>query len=169
MGNRDIMKACVDVSSRFKNATSMIWFMAVSRLKISKTNSVAFSPKANYTEWATATGWRILVPTYVDRELSRGQRGGTPTAVNLSFLGRSRYFFFKVAPHLSSRVWDVLVPDPLLLRKSGSAGNRTRELWVCSQELWPLDHRGGQFLHYMVSYNRMICGTGRILWGAVGT
>jgi hypothetical protein len=27
------------------------------------------------------------------------------------------------------------VPDPLLLRKSGSAGNRTRDLWVCSQEL----------------------------------
>jgi hypothetical protein len=33
------------------------------------------------------------------------------------------------------------VPDPLILRKSGSAGNRTRVLWVCSQELWPLDHR----------------------------
>jgi hypothetical protein len=27
------------------------------------------------------------------------------------------------------------VPDPLLLRKSGSAGNRTRDLWICSQEL----------------------------------
>jgi hypothetical protein len=27
------------------------------------------------------------------------------------------------------------VPDPLLLRKSGSAGNRTRDLWVSSQEL----------------------------------
>jgi hypothetical protein len=24
------------------------------------------------------------------------------------------------------------VPDPLLLRKSGSAGNRTRDLWICS-------------------------------------
>jgi hypothetical protein len=35
------------------------------------------------------------------------------------------------------------VPDPLLLRKSGSAWNRTRDLWICSQELWPLDHRGG--------------------------
>jgi hypothetical protein len=29
------------------------------------------------------------------------------------------------------------VPDPLLVRKSGRARNRT-------QELWPLDHRGGQ-------------------------
>jgi hypothetical protein len=34
------------------------------------------------------------------------------------------------------------VPDPLLLRKSGSAVNRTRDLRVSSQELWPLDHRG---------------------------
>jgi hypothetical protein len=35
------------------------------------------------------------------------------------------------------------VPDPLLLRKSGSAGNQTRDLRICSQELSPLDHRGG--------------------------
>jgi hypothetical protein len=30
---------------------------------------------------------------------------------------------------------DFLDPEPLLLRKSGSAGNRTRNLWICSQEL----------------------------------
>ena len=48
------------------------------------------------------------------------------------------------------------VPDPLLLRKSGSAGNRTRDLWICSQKLRPLDHRGGpvsyttiSFIHYL--------------------
>ena len=35
------------------------------------------------------------------------------------------------------------VPDPLLLRKSGSAGDRTRDLCICSQKLRPLDHRGG--------------------------
>jgi hypothetical protein len=35
------------------------------------------------------------------------------------------------------------VPDPLLLKNSGSAKNRTRDLWICIQELWPLDHRGG--------------------------
>jgi hypothetical protein len=32
------------------------------------------------------------------------------------------------------------VPDPLLLRKPGSTGNRIRDLRICSQELWPLDH-----------------------------
>jgi len=39
------------------------------------------------------------------------------------------------------------VPDPLLLRKSGSAGDRTRDLCICSQKLWPLDHRGGHCLN----------------------
>jgi hypothetical protein len=44
----------------------------------------------------------------------------------LGFLDRSRYFFFQVAPQLYSRSWVDPVPDPLLLRKYGSAGNRTR-------------------------------------------
>jgi hypothetical protein len=51
---------------------------------------------------------------------------------------------FYVAPQLSSRSWVNPVPDPLLLRKSGGAGNQTRDLWICSQKLWPLDHRGGE-------------------------
>jgi hypothetical protein len=50
---------------------------------------------ANYTDWSTATCRRNLVPTFVDRGMSRGQRGGSPTVVNLSFLDRSRYFSFK--------------------------------------------------------------------------
>jgi hypothetical protein len=39
------------------------------------------------------------------------------------------------------------VPDILLRRKCGSAGNRTRDLWVCSQGLWPLDHRGCRYIY----------------------
>jgi hypothetical protein len=39
----------------------------------------------------------------------------------LGFLDRSRYFFFQPAPQLYSRGWLDPVPDPLLLRKSGSA------------------------------------------------
>jgi hypothetical protein len=35
-----------------------------------QTNSVAFSPQANCTEWRTAAGRRILVPTFADRGLS---------------------------------------------------------------------------------------------------
>jgi hypothetical protein len=60
-----------------------------------KTNSVALSQRANYADGPTATCRRNLVPNFVDRGVSRGQRGGSPTAVNLSFLDRSRYFSFK--------------------------------------------------------------------------
>jgi hypothetical protein len=44
---------------------------------------------------------------------------------NLAFLDRSHYFFFRVAPHLYSWGWVDPVPDSLLVRKSGSAGNQT--------------------------------------------
>jgi hypothetical protein len=61
----------------------------------------------------------------------------------LGFLDRSRYFFFQVAPQLYSRVWVDPVPDPLLLIKSGSAGNRTRAYGSVTRNPWPLDHRSG--------------------------
>jgi hypothetical protein len=54
---------------------------------------VALSPQTNYTDCSTATGRRISVPTFVDRGVLRGQRGGTPTAVNLSFLDRELLLF----------------------------------------------------------------------------
>jgi hypothetical protein len=44
----------------------------------------------------------------------------------LGFIDRSHYFFFQVASQLYSLSLADSVPDPLLLRKSGSAGNRTR-------------------------------------------
>jgi hypothetical protein len=64
-------------------------------VKLNKTNSMALIPQANSTDWATATCRRNLMPTFVDRRVSRGQRGGSPKVVNLSFLDRSRYFSFK--------------------------------------------------------------------------
>jgi hypothetical protein len=50
------------------------------------THSMALSPRANYTDWSTATCRRNLVSIFVDRGVSRGQRGGSRTVVNLSFL-----------------------------------------------------------------------------------
>jgi hypothetical protein len=44
----------------------------------------------------------------------------------LGLLDRSRYFFFQVAPQLYLRGRVDRVPDTQVLRKSGSAGNRTR-------------------------------------------
>jgi hypothetical protein len=105
-------------------------------------NSVALSPQANYTDWATATYRRNLVPIFVYRGVSRCQRGGSPTVVNLSFLDRSRYFSFKYLLIYPHKGWVDPVPDPLLLKKYGSAGNRTWDLRISIQELWPLDHRG---------------------------
>jgi hypothetical protein len=58
-------------------------------------NSMAFSPQVNYTDWAIATCWRNLLSTFADRGVSHGQHGESLTAVNLSFLDRSRYFSFK--------------------------------------------------------------------------
>jgi hypothetical protein len=125
----------------FATCSSHTWPSPSNVLKICCTlNSVACSLQANYTDWATATHRRILVPTFADRGVLRGQRGGTPTAVNLSFLD----FFLQVAPHLSSRGWVDSTQDPLLFRKSGGARNWIRDLWVCSQELRPLHCRGSQ-------------------------
>jgi hypothetical protein len=53
-----------------------------------------------------------LVPTFADR--------GCRLVSATSFLDPNRYYFFQVAPQLYSRGWMDPVPDPLLLRKSGS-------------------------------------------------
>jgi hypothetical protein len=76
-----------------------------------------------------------LVPTFADRGC-RVVSATDPHGRILGSLDRSRYYFFHVAPQLYSRGWVDPVADPLLARKSA--------LWICSQELWPLDHRGGQ-------------------------
>jgi hypothetical protein len=61
----------------------------------------------------------------------------------LDSLDFSHYYFFQIAPQLYSRGWVYHVPDPLFPRKSRIAWNLTRDLWICSQELGPLNHRGG--------------------------
>jgi hypothetical protein len=79
------------ISASTKSRISIIKLYAAFLLTIKITNSVAFSPQTNPTDSATATCRRNLVPTFVDRGVSRGQRGGIPTAVNLSFLHRSSH------------------------------------------------------------------------------
>jgi hypothetical protein len=100
------------------------------------------SPQANSTYRATAACRQSYCqPLRIEGVAWSTQ--GIPTTVNLGFLDRSRYFFIQVPPQLSSRGWVDPVPEPLLLRKCGRAGNRTRDLWICSQKLSQLDHRGG--------------------------
>jgi hypothetical protein len=73
--------------------------------------------------------------------MSRGQRDVSLRPYS-RFSRQEPLLFYQVAPQLYSRGWVDRVPDPLLFF-SGSAGNRTRDPCICSQELWPLDHRGG--------------------------
>jgi hypothetical protein len=99
-----------------------------------------------------------LVPTFADRGC-RVVSATDPRGRVLGFLDRSRYYFYQVAPQLYSRVSVDPVPDPLLLRKYDSTGNRTRDLWICSQELWPPDHRGGQsFIIFLQNMSNKIVG-----------
>jgi hypothetical protein len=61
-----------------------------------KTELRGRSPQANCTDQATAAGRRSYCrPLRVAQQI--------PTAVNLGFLDRSRYFFIHVTPQLSSR------------------------------------------------------------------
>jgi hypothetical protein len=110
-----------------------------------KTNTVALSPQVNYTDWSTATCQQNLVPTFVDRGVLRGQHGGSRTIVNISFLDRSCYFSFKWRLIYAHEGWVDPAPGPLQLRKFGSAGNRTQDHWVSTQELWPLYYREGLY------------------------
>jgi hypothetical protein len=55
---------------------------------------MALSPQANYTDWEIPACRQNLVPAFVDRVVPFGQRGGSSTVVNLSFLDGSRYFYF---------------------------------------------------------------------------
>jgi hypothetical protein len=113
-----------------------------------KTNSVALSPRANYADWGTTTCRRNLVPTFVDRGVSRGQRGGSPTAVNFSFLDRSCYFSFKYSSFTLTRAeWtpfqtycyseNVVAPEI----EPGTSGLAARNSWL-------LDHRDGLFYEH---------------------
>jgi hypothetical protein len=81
-----------------------------------------------------------VVPNFADR-WCRVVSTTDPHGRILGFLYRRLYYSFEVAPQLYSRDWVDSVPHRLHLRKSGSTGNRTRNLWFCSQGL--LDHRGG--------------------------
>jgi hypothetical protein len=99
-----------------------------------KTNSVAFSPtRAIPTERPPHFGeiYCQLLRIGGCRMVS----AAVPTAVNLSCLDRSRYFFFQVALHLSSPGLSGPLSKLTDTQKSGSAKNRTRNLWVCSQEV----------------------------------
>jgi hypothetical protein len=90
-----------------------------------------------------------VVANFCGERVPRGQRNGSLRPYS-RFSGQEPLLFYQVAPQLYSRGWVDPVPDPLLVFLSSPP---PREIWVgrganpgfriCSQELWPLDHRGG--------------------------
>jgi hypothetical protein len=91
----------------------------------------------------------MLVPTFADRRC-HVVSVTVPYGRILGFLDRGRYFFLQAAPQLYLRGWVDHVPEPLLLRKSGSAEKSNPGLWICSQELWPFG--------YILRLNSKNCG-----------
>jgi hypothetical protein len=83
--------------------------------------------------------------------VSCGQQSGSLWPYSW-FLDLSPYYFFQAALQLYSRGWVDTVPDPLLLRKPGSAGNRTGDLWICSQIFWPVDNRETPYKMYWTEF-----------------
>jgi hypothetical protein len=62
---------------------------------------------------------------------------------------QEKLLLFQITPEISSQGWLDPVSDPLLIRKNVSAAYRTRDLWNCSQEIWPLNHRGGHIVRLL--------------------
>jgi hypothetical protein len=58
-----------------------------------------------------------------------------PTVLNLDFLDPEPLLFHSSSSSVILTRRSGPLPDTLLIRKSGNAGNRTRVLWICSQEL----------------------------------
>jgi hypothetical protein len=64
------------------------------------------------------------------------------TALNLDFLTGVAIFRTGISSIILLRLSGPL-PDTLLVRKYGRAGNTIWTFWISSQGLWPLDHRCG--------------------------
>jgi hypothetical protein len=94
------------------------------KMTVLKTKLRGMSLRANYTDLSDRRLSAKLVTTFADRGCYVVSVAD-PHGRILVFLDRSLYFFFQVAPQLYSRGRVDPVPSPLLLRKSGSAGNRT--------------------------------------------
>jgi hypothetical protein len=90
----------------------------VYRICNKQTNSVALSPRANYTDWATATCRRNLMST-LWIEGCRVVSASDPLRSLISVSRPEPLLFFQVAPHLLSQ---------------GLSGPRTRS--TATQKIW---------------------------------
>jgi hypothetical protein len=93
---------------------------------IEQTNKLrGLSPRANYTDRATAA-YRRNECQLLRIEVCQVFSTADPLQLYSRLSRPQPLIFLPVAPQLYSRGWVDPVPDPLLLRKFGSTGNRTR-------------------------------------------
>jgi hypothetical protein len=123
---REHWQGCRKLVSRIASKSFTNVFKSASLSTESKTKLHGVSPRAKYTDRAIAPCRRSDCQRFADRGC-HVVSVTDPYGRILGFLDRSRYFFLQVFPQLYSRGWVDPVPDPLLLRKSGNAGNRTRD------------------------------------------
>jgi hypothetical protein len=114
----------IRLASTILHACMLLFYQSVSADLTTKLRE--FNPQANYTDRATAVCRRNLCQHF--REccvVSARYRFSKPRAL-LFHSNSSSVVFTRLSGPSSS---------PLLLRKSGGAGNRTWSIWICSQEL----------------------------------
>jgi hypothetical protein len=112
-----------------------------------KTNSVEFSVRELHRPSVRRVSAK-LVPTFPCRGC-HVVSVTDPHGRILGFPDRSRYFLFQVALQLYLRGWVNPVQDPLLLRTSGSAGNRTRT----SEAIYFILHNTYKLSSYLTENN----------------
>jgi hypothetical protein len=90
-----------------------------------------------------------LMPTFLRIEGVEWSARRIPAAAFSIFRPKTLLFL-----QLYSRGWVDPDEDPLLLRNSGSVGNRTQDLWICSQKLWPLTTEAVSFLLHKIKCSK---------------
>jgi hypothetical protein len=114
----------------------MLSRVALVRTEVSEELSASFIMVTRVGELGTTlavTRNQRTLRRYTKLVLTRATRRNIPVDTVYQFSRPEPLLFFQVAPHLSSQ--GLSGPRSRLLRKSGSAGNRTRNHWVSSQEL----------------------------------
>jgi hypothetical protein len=120
-------------------------------LTLNSNITVGCMTKPNSVTWVRERNVRLsdrrlsakLEPTFADR----GVRATDPYGRILGFLDRSRYFFLSSSSSIIPMRLSRPHSRPTTSQKLWYRRQLNPDLWICSQELWPLDHRGGRCLY----------------------
>jgi hypothetical protein len=91
-----------------------------------------------------------LVPTFSDRGCHLVSVTD-PYCRILGFLNRSRQFFLSSSSSVVLTRLSGPRSRPTTSQKIWQRRESNPDLWICSQELWPVDHRGGHAIGYLLT------------------